>query len=244
MDEQVRQLLLRGREHYANREYDAARPLLEEVLKHSDSFADVHDMLGVIAHGSGHHVDAEKHFERALALNPNYTEAALNLAVTYNDRGKFEEARQIYARIKQRPTGDTTALDPFARGKLANMHADLAQAYADANLAREAIGELEKAVALCPDFADLRTKLGTMLRQTGDLARARAQYEAAIHAKPGYVSARVLLGVTLLAMGELDKAEAAWNQALEVDPESRSAKMYLRMLATQRARLSAPPVSR
>jgi tetratricopeptide (TPR) repeat protein len=241
MDEQLRQLLLRGREHYGNREYDVAEPLLEEVLRHSDSFADVHDMLGVIAHGNGHHVDAERHFERALVLNPNYTEAALNLAVTYNDRGKFEEARQIYARIKQRPTGDTTALDPFARGKLANMHADLAQAYADANLTREAVGELEKAVALCPDFADLRTKLGTMLRQSGDLARARAQYEAAVNAKPAYVPARIALGVTLLAMGDLDKAEEAWKQTLEIDPESRSAKVYLRMLASQRARQSGPP---
>lgn len=244
MDEHVRQLLLRGREHYANREYDAAEPLLEDVLRTSDSFADVHDMLGVIAHMNGHHVDAERHFERALALNPNYTEAALNLAVTYNDRGKFAEARQIYARIKQRPTGDTTALDPFARGKLANMHADIAQAYADANLSREAISELEKAVSLCPDFADLRTKLGTMLRQTGDLERARAQYEAAVLSKPGYVPARVLLGVTLLALGHLDEAELAWNKSLEIDPESRRAKMYLRILASERARLSSPPLSR
>jgi tetratricopeptide (TPR) repeat protein len=123
------------------------------------------------------------------------------------------------------------------------MHADIAQAYADANLSREAIFEYEKAVALCPDFADLRTKLGTMLRQSGDLARARGQYEAAVSARPTYVPAHVLLGVTLFAMGELDRAEDAWNRALGIDPESRSAKMYLRMLSSQRARLSAPPTS-
>ena len=135
-----------------------------------DKFADVHDMLGVIAHNAGRYVDAER-LERALALNPNYTEAALNLAVTYNDRGKFAKAREIYKRIKGRPTGDTAALDPFARGKIANMHAELAQAYIDANMPREAIGEYEKAVRLCPDFADLHTKLGTLLRQSGDPCR-------------------------------------------------------------------------
>ena len=175
MDEHVRELLARGREHYARHEYDRAEELLEQVLAHDDKFADVHDMLGVIAHRGGHYVDAEKHFERALQLNPNYTEAALNLAVTYNDRGKFAEAREIYVKIKDRPTGDTTALDPFARGKIANMHADLAQAYLDANLAREAIVEYEKALLLCPDFADLRTKLATTLRQIGDVrTRPRA----------------------------------------------------------------------
>ncbi|MGL1241067.1 tetratricopeptide repeat protein, partial [Vibrio parahaemolyticus] len=86
------------------------------------------------------------HFERALEINPSYTEAALNLAVTYNDRGKYEAARAVYARIKGKPSGSISTLDPFARGKLANMHADLAQAYADSGLPREAIEELSKAV--------------------------------------------------------------------------------------------------
>ena len=36
--------------------------------------------------------DAEEAFENALRLNPRYTEAALNLSVTYNDRGKYERA--------------------------------------------------------------------------------------------------------------------------------------------------------
>jgi tetratricopeptide (TPR) repeat protein len=241
MDEHVRQLLVLGREHYGKQEYDEAAKLLEQVLSHDDRFADVHDMLGVIDHNAGRLGDAERHFERALALNPNYTEAALNLAVTYNDRGKFDEARKIYARIKERPSGDTTALDPFARGKIANMHAAIGEAYNDANMTVEAIDEYERAVRLCPDFADLRTRLGTLLRNYGELARARDHYEAAIRARPGYVQARILLGVTLLAMGDLDKAEAAWNGALEHEPGSVSAKMYLRMVKSQRARKSAPP---
>ena len=65
-------------------------------------------------------------------------------------------------------------LDPFARGKIANMHADVGQAYADAGLPREAIAEYEKAVGLCPQFADLRTRLGTLLREINELDRARA----------------------------------------------------------------------
>jgi tetratricopeptide (TPR) repeat protein len=243
MDDRLKQTLVLGREHYSKREFDQAEPLLRSVLEESDRFADVHDMLGVIAHARGNFIAAERHFERALAINPSYTEAALNLAVTYNDRGKYEAAREVYARIKGRPTGGLQGLDPFARGKLANMHADLAQAYADAGLPREAIAEYEKAVALCPQFADLRTKLGTLLRQVNELAPAREQYEAAIQARPGYVQARILLGVTLLAMGELDAAESQWKKALETDPENTSAKMYLRMLATQRGKASMPPPS-
>src|SRR3954471_17971810 len=194
MNERVKQLLVLGREHYAKREFEKAEQMLRMVLEEEDKYADVHDMLGVIAHSRGNFLVAERHFERALAINPSYTEAALNLAVTYNDRGKYEAAREVYARIKGDPSGTKQGLDPFARGKIANMHADVGQAYADAGLPLDAIGEFEKAVELCPEFADLRTKLGTLFCEMNDFAKAKDQYTAAIDARPTYVPARIQLG--------------------------------------------------
>jgi tetratricopeptide (TPR) repeat protein len=213
--------------------------MLRMVLEEEDRYADVHDMLGVIAHSRGNFLVAERHFERALEINPAYTEAALNLAVTYNDRGKYEKAREVYSRIKVGAAGTTAGLDPFARGKLANMHADIAQAYHDAGLIREAVREYEKAVGLCPHFADLQTKLGTLLRELNDLVSARKAYEAAIQAKPNYVPARLQLGVTLLSLGEPSAAEEHWKHVISLEPENSQAKMYLRML--ERAGGSQPP---
>jgi tetratricopeptide (TPR) repeat protein len=241
MNERVKQLLVLGREHYAKREFEKAEQMLRMVLEEEDRYADVHDMLGVIAHSRGNFLVAERHFERALELNPAYTEAALNLAVTYNDRGKYEKAREVYSRIKVGPVGTAQGLDPFARGKLANMHADVAQAYADAGLPREAIREYEKATTLCPQFADLQVKLGTLLREVNDLPAARVHYEAALQAKPNYVPARLQLGVTLLALGEATAAEEHWRAVIAVEPENSQAKMYLRML--ERTRASQPPQS-
>ena len=239
MNERVKQLLVLGREHYAKREFEKAEQMLRMVLEEEDRYADVHDMLGVIAHSRGNFLVAERHFERALELNPAYTEAALNLAVTYNDRGKYEKAREVYSRIKVGPHGTPQGLDPFARGKLANMHADLAQAYHDAGLPREAIREYERATSLCPQFADLHVKLGTVLREVNDLAAARVHYEAALQAKPNYVPALLQLGVTLLALGEASAAEEHWREVIAVEPENSQAKMYLRML--ERTRGTQPP---
>jgi tetratricopeptide (TPR) repeat protein len=239
VNERVKQLLVLGREHYAKREFEKAEQMLRMVLEEEDRYADVHDMLGVIAHSRGNFLVAERHFERALEINPAYTEAALNLAVTYNDRGKYEKAREVYSRIRVGPAGTTNGLDPFARGKIANMHADLGQAYHDAGLARDAIREYEKATELCPHFADLQTKLGTLLREANDLPAARARYEAALQAKPSYVQARLQLGVTLLAMGDPAAAEAAWREVIATDADNSQAKMYLRML--ERSRASQPP---
>ena len=231
MDEQLKQRLLMGREHFQKREFDLAESYLNQVLAESDRFADVHDMLGLISHSRGNFQGAEEHFKKALLLNPSYTEAALNLAVTLNDRGKYAEAKQVCERIQGKPAGGAGgALEPFARGKLANMHADLAQAYADSGLPREAIAELEKAVRLCPHFADLRTRLGNLLREGGELSAARLQYEAAIAARPEFVAARVQLGVTLLALKEPSAAAEQWRKAAELQPDNALAVMYLRML--------------
>jgi tetratricopeptide (TPR) repeat protein len=239
MNERVKQLLVLGREHYGKREFEKAEQMLRMVLEEEDRYADVHDMLGVIAHSRGNFLVAERHFERALEINPAYTEAALNLAVTYNDRGKYEKAREVYSRIKVGPAGTTAGLDPFARGKLANMHAEIAQAYHDAGLIREAVREYEKGVGLCPHFADLQTKLGTLLRELNDLANARKAYEAAIQAKPNYVPARFQLCVTLLSLGEPAAGEEHWKHVITLEPENSQAKLYLRML--ERTRASQPP---
>jgi tetratricopeptide (TPR) repeat protein len=232
MDESTKQHLYLGREYYAKGDWERAEQMLRLVLDKEDRFADVQNMLGVIAHSRGNFAVAEKHLEAALALNPAYTEAALNLAVTYNDRGKYEKAKEIYEHIQAKPKvdDDKAGLDPFARGRLANMHAELGDAYADVGLTHEAIAEYEKAVTLCPSFADLRTKLGSLLRQVNDLARARTHYEAAIASRPSYVPARVQMGVTLLALGDAPGAEEQWTKVVDLEPDNSQAKMYLRVL--------------
>src|SRR5262245_56368343 len=117
MDEHYRQLLLLGREHYERGEYERAAELLEQVGPHTDRFADVFDMLGVISHGRGELTQARVYFEKAVSLNPNYTEAQLNLMVTLNDLGEYDRARQIYSGIRYRGGGGKE-LDPFAKGKI------------------------------------------------------------------------------------------------------------------------------
>src|SRR5512133_1427989 len=85
MDDHDRQLLLLGREHFEHGEYEKAEYLLRQVVNKADRFADVHHMLGIIAHHGGDFVKAESCFVRAIQINPNYTDAQLNLMVTYNE---------------------------------------------------------------------------------------------------------------------------------------------------------------
>jgi tetratricopeptide (TPR) repeat protein len=238
MDEHFRQLLLIGREHYDRGEYEQAAELLKKVVEHTDRFADVFDMLGVIEHGRGDLTLARSYFEKAVSLNPGYTEAQLNLMVTLNDLGEYERARQIYAGIRHRGGGGRE-LDPFAKGKIANMHAALSQAYQDVGMTMEAITELEKAVDLCPTFADLRTRLGVLYRDAGDLKRAREQFERAKVDNPKFLQARILLAVLCLSAGDNDTAIVELEDVLGLDPTNKAAQMYLRIARSPRG--SRPP---
>src|SRR5262249_52047267 len=159
---------------------------LNEVLKLASNYADVHNMLGVIHHDRGDFQESRRHFEAALKLNPNYTEAAMNLAVTYNDLGLYSDARRIYENMLDRSAQGPKQIDPFARGKLANLHAEVAQAYADMGLLAEAAVEYQKALGLCPQFADLRTRLGSVFRDMGHAEAARSEYTTALDHNPKY----------------------------------------------------------
>lgn len=229
MDDHLKQLLLLGREHYANREYDQAEYLLKQVAEQAAGFADVHNMLGVIAHSRGHFSEAEREFETAVTINPRYTEAQLNLMVTYNDLGKYDKARGIYGNVRTRDVSGRPQPDSFVRGKIANMHADVSQAYTDAGMPEEATLELERAVALCPRFADLRTRLGVLYRDAGKTDRAREEFEAALQANGSYHQARLMLAVLMLTTGEEAQAIAELDKVLAADPENKSAQMYLRI---------------
>jgi tetratricopeptide (TPR) repeat protein len=230
MDDQLRQLMHLAREHYQANEYDRAEPLLLQIVRDHRGFADMHNMLGVIHHAHSRFAQAQAMFEEALQINPAYTEAALNLAVTYNDLGKYREAREVYARAIAQSKSQPRHLDPFARGKIANMHARTADAYVGVGLYDDALAEYRKALDLCPTFADIRTKLASTLRDVGDKDGAIREYQAAKAQAPKYLPARINLGVTLYSVGRKDEARVEWESVLAEDPGNKSCRMYLDIL--------------
>ena len=230
MDDRLRQLIALGRDHYSAGEYDKAEQYLSQVVKENRGFADIFNMMGVIFHDQGRFAEAEEAFENALRINPGYTEAALNLSVTYNDRGKYHKAREVYAAAMSHSSQQPSSMDPFARGKIANMHADLGVAYQDLGLHPDAVRELKRALELCPTFIDIRTRLGNVYRDMGDGDSALGQYTQVKETKPDYLPARLALGVTLYSLGRRDDAIAEWEAILERQPGDRRAQAYLRMV--------------
>lgn len=233
MDDALKQLLTLGRGYFEKRQYVEAERYLSQVVERSQSFADVYNMLGVIYHDQGHFARAQRAFEAALRLNPAYTDAALNLAVIYNDMGKYREAKEVYQAAVSRQRTSPSRLDPFVKGKIANMYADIGAVFASCGMLAEAIVEYRRALELGPGFVDIRLKLGDSLRDVGDHKSALAEFEEIIRVNPNYVPGRVHYGVTLYSAGHRAEAIKVWEDVLTRNPGNKSAEMYLNLVRDQ-----------
>lgn len=190
-------------------------------------FADVHHALGVIYHSWGLYAKARGAFEEALRLNPTYAEAALNLSITYNDMGRYAEAQELLTKSTQ---ATTEQLDELAKGKIANLHAELGNAYRSAGLCSEAAIEYRRALGLCPSYVDIRARLAKALADGGQVEEATDELRRALADNPGYIPALLHLGLLCAAKGDKEAAKRSLGQVLDLEPEHGRAKAYLRML--------------
>ncbi|MBI2341885.1 MAG: tetratricopeptide repeat protein, partial [Deltaproteobacteria bacterium] len=166
-------------------------------------------------------------FQKSLKVNPRYTEAILNLAVLYNDLGKYKEAKKLYTHLRSTQTVKHKHIEPVLKGKLSNLHADIGDIYRNLGLFEYAIDEYKKALLLNPKYVDIKTRLGIAYRENKQLKESLLELTEAAKADPRYIDSRIQLGVTYYSLGKLNDAKKQWSGIVEKDPDNEYAKMYL-----------------
>jgi tetratricopeptide (TPR) repeat protein len=239
MDDRTRRQLQRGRDAFHAVQYEKAEKALAPLARDRIPFADLYAMLGSINYQKGRLLDAVGFFEESLRLNPAYTEAALNLAVTYNDLGKYDESKRVYQRMLANRKAEAPGpgnVDPFIKGKLANMHLDVGMAYEQAGLHDEAAQEYRRALTLCPTYVDIRIRLWISLRNSGNASAAEREFSKAKKEHPNLMTPRLQLGLTHYTAGRRSDAAREWRDVLAMEPENKFAKLYLRLVTGPDAR--------
>lgn len=229
------QLIARGKESLAQNDYVGAISALREAADREPGFADVRHLLGLALGLAGQPEAALLEFDRALALNPAYVEAHLNRAITLNDLGRYDEAREAFRLAWD---SDHSAGRPFSRSvsaRLANMHMELGDLYADLGSYAQAVDQYRSAAELRPDFLDIRTKLARSLMERGELNGAVDELNKVLDGHPEYVEARVALGLVHYRAGRLDSAAAEWRACLKQVPNHPKARAFLNMPRTRAA---------
>ena len=235
MDTNLRSLFVEGRAQFEKGNVTKAEEIFKRLLAKGARFADLHCLTGLIHHDRGEFAGAIRHFTKALEINPDYAEARLNLMITYNDLGKYEEARKLLPSMKEDTDADGNPRDAITVNKIANSHAYTAELYLAIGDHENAARELERALAIRPKFADLRCRLGVAYRQTGRLADSVVQLVEALKINPNYVYARTQLGLSYEAIGQPDEAARQWELVLQVDPRNELAKTYKKLAESKTA---------
>ncbi len=218
-----------GKQCFENKDYLRAERYLRQVVQANCRYADVLNMLGVINHIEGKFEAAIGAFKEALKINPRYTEAVLNLAVLYNDLGRYQDAKKLYTNLHKKEKETTDDIEPVLKGKLSNMHAEIGDVYRSIGLFKFAVAEYKKALDLNPSYVDIRTKMGVALREAGALEASLKELRIVVKEDARYIMARIQLGITFYSLKKIADAKKEWDAVLKQDPDNESAKMYLRL---------------
>jgi tetratricopeptide (TPR) repeat protein len=219
-------------------DYSGALIEIEKLLEKHEGFADVHNMKGLILYGLGRRNEASKAFDKALRINPAYSEASLNLVVVYNELGEVDKAQHVYELAKKAVNlkviaGRDNYLDPYVSGRLANMHAELGVIYKDLGILDKAVYEFKSALEMKPGLVDVLTQLGIVYRDTKDFSMSISMLEEALVYNPKFTDARLQLGLTHYTMGDTARAKGEWKKVTREDPHDKMANMYLNFLKSK-----------
>ncbi len=134
------------------------------------------------------------------------------------NEGHYKKALKIFEDLLARHGGeedlDTTTVELFA----CESHVALSRQRLNANKVEEAIDEMEKAVALKPDFADLRFSLGSLHVDASRFDEARKHFEHALKINPRFFKAKINLARALFNSGDSEQAATTVKAAKDGCP--------------------------
>lgn len=158
-------------------------------------------------HRAGRIADAVAHYERVLALQPDYVDAHNNLGAALAAQGRIDEALKHYERA--------IAVKP----DYAEAHNNLGAALAARGRVDGAVTHYERAIAIKPDYAEAHNNLGLALAAKACIDVAVKHYERAIAIKPDYADAHNNLATALAAQGRIDDAVKHNERAIALRPD-------------------------
>ena len=219
-----------AKERFALRDYYGAVHLLEELVEGGRAFADAHHLLGLAYEMLEKPDRALAAFERALALNPRYAEAHVHCGIVLARLGREDEANEAFARARDAGGDDREGIRSDHAARLANLHADLAEAYAAAGALGRAIEQYRAALHLAPAFHDLRLKMAKHLIDAGRTLEARDEAARVVRVRPAMTDAKATFALASYLCGETETARDVLEQLQADVPDDPRVRAYLSLL--------------
>jgi tetratricopeptide (TPR) repeat protein len=160
--------------------------------------------------------EAQKAFQKVLELDPANAKAENNLGLIFetegNAAGAIEAYRKAIAWQEQ-----TSRMDEQPYVNLGNLLAEQGRP-------QEAIGPLEKAVALAPNNTYCHLTLGVFYRKVGETEKARHELLRATELEPNNAVAHYQLGRLYKDVNDLAHAKAEFDRTAELQSRAAGTK--------------------
>ena len=178
----------------------------------------LHSMLGAAHADLKALTKARAHYERLIALKPDYVEGHFNLGNVLQAEARYDDAASCFAK--------TVRLKP----DYVEAHYNLGVALQAAGKLDEADASYDRALALQPGHARAYNNLGAIMQERGSTDLALARYRKAVELDPVYAEAHFNIGVVHQGRDDVDNAEAAFVRALEIEPDYAEAATNLAVI--------------
>lgn len=184
-----------------------AEVIYRQILAVAPNHAEVHHLLGVIAHQCGQESEAVKLIGRAIELGFVSASAYSNLGEAYRGLGRLEAAIEAYRNALRRNPDFGVA------------YGNLGLALKQKGLVDEAILAFREGIRLIPDHTEAHRNLAACLAAQGRLDEAGKHYRLVARRRPDDAASWFDLGVLLIQEGRLEEAIAAYRRAIQIDPQ-------------------------
>jgi tetratricopeptide (TPR) repeat protein len=169
-------------------------------------------------------------YQQALAIDPLFVPARINLAMLYDQRGQKEEAEAQFRQILE--------IEP----DLAEVHYSLGLLIAEnEDRLAEAVKSLETAARLAADNARIHYNLAVAVQKLGRLDDAEREYKQAYSLSPGTADFLNALAILYSQRGQWPQAIACADRLIEMEPGNPQWRQLREYLVQQSGAAGAGP---
>lgn len=159
-------------------------------------------------------------FQKALELNPNFTDVHNNLGVLYSEMGEREKAFKEFSLVVRDPSFPSPEKPLYNLGEL----------YLREDNKELALMHFRRAVEKNPNFAMGYRGLGKVYTALGDEQLAIESFEKSIERNPKDLESLYELGRLYDGMGDTERAQEYYRRVVEVDRFSPLGQLSLQRL--------------
>jgi tetratricopeptide (TPR) repeat protein len=182
-----------------------------------------YNALGLAYFAKGMNLDAKSNMREAIRLNPDFSEAHVNLAAVHLVERDWDMAISESKKALKNIFYRTPELAYF----------NIGLGYHHRGEYEMALESFEKAVEHNPGYSLAHYNIGMTLEKMNRLKASIGAYQKAIKVSPGYIGAYFSLGQVFVKSKEKGRALKAFKKVIEIAPESeqaRSAREYIDLI--------------